>query len=242
VETAAGTESLDFTVEIPAPARVTNWVDMVTLMTDLLNDTMDAQNDAFWQTSNPAPNDVLWVFLFNDDLDFTLSAAVCSINGDPTATRSKFLFGSGPSKGNGPERVFGYDEGIDTEVYENGIPPFLLPLYFPIAYHEGNLYPYQYVDVFIKEMESTLLTRVPSARIFVNDPDSYLRSQELPWRPRLMTSPLRWAEFLQVKLVLEDNINPSTLSTNGWDVTLDILSLANETSVPDWVRTRLQYP
>ena len=56
-----------------------------------------------------------------------------------------------------------------------------------------------------------------------------------------MTSPLRIADKLRVYLLLEDDVKPSPISTMGWDVSLDILSLSNEPVIPNWVTTRLQY-
>ena len=81
-----------------------------------------------------------------------------------------FLFGSGPNAGNGPERVYGFDEGVDTVVFPDGFEDPLLQsvLHFPgpVGVRIIQLQPYRYIDVFVQEMEPNLLTNVPTGRVF----------------------------------------------------------------------------
>ena len=252
VQTPNNSDSLEFTVTIPTDRRWTtpsNYIPegqiVEAYFKTLLDDTMDAQGDAYFNTGN----NIEWVVSmvsFQEYYQIVFELKDTTNPGTPVAQHAFFLFGSGPNAGNSCERFMGFIEGEDTKVYTSSYqwaPPFsfLGNITGPAGIHLMQFIPYRYVDVFIQEMEPNLLTNVPSARVFVSEDITYSSSRELPSRPRLMTTPLRTTDKLRVYLELEDQRLPTELSTNGWDVSLDILSLSNETTIPDWVAQRLHY-
>ena len=228
-----------FTVVIPAPVSIKTTSELRSFIEDVFTEQLDAQGDPYFNTANG------FFFEFYDAYSTGVFEYTCrnSLRGDETQPMY-FLFGTGPNKENGPARILGFDEGTDT-IFPLDSPLSLLP--FPdrvvVAYHQVVLSEFVYADVFIKEMETSLLTNTPSARIFLAGPTFFNSSSWLPWRPRLMTSPLQRADTLQIRLEFENRIRPlKTLATDGWDITLDFLMLSNEPSVPLWIKSRFDHP
>lgn len=247
LEDIGGGNRIEFTVEITAPYLIDDFTTFSTFMSTLISDTMDAQGDSMWSTTAPVPFTITKVqftySLVNDADPYIITSLQVERNGAAPTVQGKYLFGTGPSRGNGPERLLGFKEGADTNIYDVGEKPGggAGSEFLPISYKVGVPRPFQYIDIFVQEMEPNLITGTPLSRVFISEKSRFVCNGELPWRPRLMTTPLRIRKDLRVKLLYEDDIEPLAEYTNGWDVTLDLLSLSDETSVPKWVQTRLQY-
>lgn len=247
LEDVGGGNRIEFTVEINAPYVIESFSDFSTYMSTLISDTMDAQGDPMWSTTAPLPDTITKVeFTYgtSNAPNYIFTSLAIERFFTNQTVQGQYLFGSGPNKGNGPERVFGFPECVDTNIYASGALPGGGPgqEYLPVSYKNAIPRPFQYVDIFVDEMEPNLLSGTPLSRVFISETDFFLFSGELPWRPRLMTTPLRIRRDLRVKLLLEDDIAPlPSYAYDGWDVTLDILSLSDEVSVPQWIQTRFQF-
>lgn len=255
VQNVANTQSLEFSVEFPTNIRYTlSAADRTAFennMEALVDAAMDAEGHAFFNTGAGAN------FQANISSVYNYGNVVYFFNGTLVApavgtTYTYFLFGSGPNRGNSLERILGFDELIDTKIlnwtgtgiwpgYPNASFPQGAFTLYPYGYYMYNPIPYMYVDVFIEEMEPSLLTNVPVARVVFESDYDDTRSEVVPSRPRLMTSPLKRTKRLRIYLRLEDNRRPNTDSTDGWCLSLDVLSLSTETTIPDWVKQRLSY-
>ena len=238
-----GPETIEFTVVFDPERRYTDENDLTTDVLTQLNDQMDAQGDPFFNTAN----NVTWSYNTAAVGGFGPGALFISMKLQITGavgadTQGFFLFGSGPSRGNTPARIFGFDE--EDTIVLTSLPPPLSGITItngPTSYHLGFLHPFRYVDVFIRESEASFLRDVPTARVFVGD-EGYIFTRETTSRPRLYTNPLHYADALHIKLRLEGDRVPPELSTVGWDLGLDILQLSNEPKIPSWVDQKLIYP
>lgn len=233
-----GPQTLEFTVVMDATIKYDTFTDLLTAIETALNTEMDAQGDPLFNTGNiqwdvePAVNATYGVATPRFDLVGALNSQIYGF----------FLFGTGPNRGNAPERLLGYDEGVDTIVIDQFPPPYqtITPTYGPRAYHAAYQQPFRFVDVIIDESEESFRREVPTARIQLSDA-SYITRRVTAARPRLYTNPLHYTDKLHLRLRLEDERVPTTLSTQGWDVALDILQLSNEPTIPNWVQQKLIY-
>ena len=238
-----GPQTLSYTIEFDVEKKYTTIQAVHTDLETLLNTGMDAQSDAFFNTTN-----IQWDLVSGTSASTGIRAVSGTLQFDLIGAEEGnifgyFLFGTGPNRGNSPERILGFEEKRDTVVVDVLPPPLqnLALTYAPRSSRLGYLRPYRYVDLFIKEAEASFLRDVPVARANLTS-FSYRFSQMTTPRPRLYTNPLHYADKLHLTLRLEDDRVPKNLSTQGWDAVLDIIQLSNETTIPQWVQQRLQYP
>lgn len=238
--------SLEFTATIDPSIIFTTPSQLATYLETLLDDTMDAQATFPYLTSNSVNFQVFSIGQnFGNDFIYHLEVyAVQTL----TVFETRFLFGSGPSKGNDAARPLGFDEGIDTLYKPNGFgqDPFPLgaidtSLDGPTGTHPIELRPFRYVDLFIDQTKPSFGDSDPLARFFLNATDikTYTSSRGAPEKTRLLTSPLRTIEYLNIFLRLEDNIEPSKVALSAWDVIIDILSIEQIQMKPGWITQRL---
>ena len=240
---AAVTLTLEYTIEFDTTKQYSNVTAVYQDMETLLNDGMDAQGDAFFNTAN-----IQWQLQPGTGIITGPGSTFGTIQLDLVGAQAQnvygyFLFGSGQNKGNMPERILGFEEGLDTIVVDTLPPPLAnLALYYgPRSSRTGYLRPYRYVDIFLREAEASFLRDVPTARVPLTGFDHISSFMTTP-RPRLYTNPLHYTDKFHLRLLLEDDREPQNLSTQGWDAVLDIIQLSNETKIPTWVQQRLQYP
>lgn len=234
----AGTQTLAFTVDITAPV---SYEDKGTMATDIqtqIQDQMDALLDPYFTSPQ-----VTWLVELtgpsNDIMKFTVNTTYPA-----TTIFATFLFGTGPNKNDSPAQVFGFVPGQDTTTMASWTGPISnVPGHTaPFAYHRLQLQPLKYTDLTCLQIQPSLSREVPLARMFITNRAEWAQSEETTPRPRLYKEPLKYADKLNFKLLLQGNNLPASVSTNGWDVTIDLLNLSDETCVPGWVVQRLQYP
>lgn len=238
-----GPQTLEYTIELDVNKKYDTLLGLYTDIETLLNTQMDAQGDALFNTGN-----IEWQLQSGSVAEIGPGAIVGRIEFDLVGTENGniygfFLFGTGPNKGNCPERLLGFEEGLDTVVVTSLPPPLNgAELYFgPRAYRGGYLRPYRYVDIFLKEAEASFLRDVPTARVNLTALDHRFSRMTTP-RPRLYTNPVHYTDKFHLELRLEDDRVPQDLSTQGWDAVLDVIQVSNETTIPSWVQQRLAYP
>jgi hypothetical protein len=236
MERAGTGHTLEFTVELDTDTRYSSYEALVESVADQISDAMDAQGDAYFATSN----DVV-VKRADNVAEVTTGAEMGFVHiyieheTAPEQLNLRFLFGSGPSRGKGPELVLGFDEGEDTLVVDAGTDFFGTgPIVEMRAYKIAALTPFRYVDVFVEEARGALGYSTPLARIPLVD-ESYLRAGTRTDRPRLLSRPIRRLDRLSVSLRLQgDRLPSASTSHDGWDLVFDLLVLAKRPEVPGW--------
>lgn len=172
----------------------------------------------------------------------------------PPTLYVRFLFGTGPSAGNAPERVLGFEQGKDTVLWPPTAPsPYTnladqyrdLALIGPFSTRMMQYSPLRYVDVNVREVEPGLGSNVPVARIFTERKSTFFVSNYLSnygfvaHRPRILTTPIPYADRLEVSLEMENGAPPSASAPVGWDVVFDLMLVSPEMVLPRWLRTAL---
>lgn len=107
------------------------------------------------------------------------------------------------------------------------------------AYEVNNLV-YRYVDLFVKQTEDSFS---PFERIFFKRGAAltpYLNGDKVI-RTRLLTDPVRKLDRLSIRLELPNNIRIADSALKDHQLVFEVLSLAQEISVPDWVKCRLNF-
>ncbi len=230
----AATQSLDFTVTLEAPMAYETKEAMASAVETQIQTQMDALADPYFVS--PA---VTWrVELTGTNRD--IMNFVVDTTYPATTIFASFLFGTGPNQDRSPAEVFGFNPGEDTSVVSAWSGPLsnVPGNTGPHAYKRLQLQPKRYADLFCRQAEPSLNSGTPLARFFLTDQVDWAQSEETAARPRMFKEPLRYADKLNFKLELEGGTTPASVSTNGWDATMDILTLADETCIPGWLKQR----
>ena len=80
----------------------------------------------------------------------------------------------------------------------------------------------------------------PLARVPVSGEDHIANHYKKP-KFRLLRETLQQLQLLRVKLTLAAGREPVALSSNGFDLALEILSVSPEQKVPAWVQQRFAF-
>ena len=134
-----------------------------------------------------------------------------------------FLFDSGPNEANSAFNAMGYAK-TDTVVALDQVSPT-----------RTNLRPFRFIDINLDQAREF----TPLKRVYTTDNIYYgtVRNDPNITRTRLLSSqPLRKMQRINVKITLEGGVIPPTTIGLDHDLTVTVFSVANETSVPSWVK------
>ena len=158
--------------------------------------------------------------------------------------RSRFLFRTGPGASDQASRPLGFPP-VDTPrvtalTATPGVGSGLN--YVVVGSHYYNLQPWRYINVYVDEMSNNF---EPVARIFYHRETGLANSNPANRRPfnidnrsRLLQEPLRRLDRLSIRLTLDDDKRLAEFLDTGHQLTFDVLSLAQEPTVPGWVDQR----
>lgn len=229
-DVATGLQVLDFTLVIP-PETLTAPLDN---LSTLLNNQMDAQGHAYHNTGNG----VLWTVTTlatanakgqDGALDFKVERGATA--GTIQAT---FLFGSGPNTRDSAAAVLGFEPGGDTAPFVDSTGT---TWYYPVPQYVTTPIPFRYLNVNIREFSEL----APLATIFLTNTTDYSLTREGMHRPRLLVKPARNIYELRIDLTLPDGRYPTPEQCGAVDLVFDLLLLAPESNIPDWVEHEFQY-
>jgi hypothetical protein len=191
----------------------------------------------------------------------------------PTGRTAKvtFLFGTGPNRGNGPERVLGFREGVDTTSMSAEAKSFLVgdrEFYSPtdnntdypfstveyenmaISSRCGFVWPFTYADLFVEELRGAVGEQIPIARVFVGN-GSLTGSNNRRYDGNVKTNTtLPKPRFFNPPLNKLDNLRIRVQLQNfveplvdNFDVAfqLELFTVDTEQVVPEWLKTVLGF-
>jgi hypothetical protein len=220
-DVATGLEVLDFSVEIP-PVGYNDATTMATALTTLFNDQMDAEGHAFFNTTNT----VVWTVAVNidinvSDIDQALTFTI-EEGGTPNTIIRDFLFATGENTKNNASVPLGFPMDLDSSIE---------PTFRP------ELFPFRYVDVFIKEFNE----HSPVARIFLTNDVLFVKKRTTVANTRLLTEPRRRLEEMHVQMYLPRKRKPPIEVCDGVDLVFELLQISPEPHIPSWVDQQLKY-
>lgn len=244
--------SEDFTIELPVNLRITSGPQLAEILQTEIN-------TAFAAATTPAlTNAVVSIayrskFLAEDS--FTAEQGVLDFfdiefTGEPTYTGTiSLLFGTGPNKDDSPALVLGFPPGLDTLVDTTPTSPYLSWNYANVEYRNLRpvsllpllLDPLRYIDIRVQELEPSIGLREPLCRVYNSSPIYVSNNETTPTAPRLLTTPLPYADSFVVILTTQEGRKPNASAALGWDVVFDMVLVSPEVCVPSWVRERLMY-
>lgn len=230
---AAPSTFVEYTVSLNTEKTYLTMAALATDVEDALNDGLAAAGHG---TIN-AGNGYVWSITTTSFVYF--SPTVQSESGlfkftMISAANAYFLFGSGPSTGDGPELVLGFEEGVDTIIPtqgSRGIYSSFTNEPYPVSYKMVSLRPFRFVDVYVDEISAN----DPVARILA-PPGQFRYTKCLVPFSSLLTDPVRRLTQMRVRLLLDGKRVPNPASTDGWDLVFDVISLARLQEIPSWMR------
>lgn len=159
-------------------------------------------------------------------LEFFLQHKASSVYGTV-----ELLYGTGPSRADQSSAVLGFKPNVDTTPTADRNSAR--------ADYVINTRPYTYVDVNLEEAAELR----PLARIFTVDEssDAYATQENPVRRPRLLANPVPLLDQLNVTLRLPGGLRPSYVCGIGMDLVFSVLSLAEETRIPEWLKQTIGY-
>ena len=220
--------SEQFTVEFPEKKYVySNSLDESNSYIDVLADLMGDAISTSPVFGDAGPFNLTW----NPYLD-AANRTVLGLN-TTGSVRWGFTFASGPNSSNTAAYVMGFEladydsdyNDPDTVIYNSITSP-----------NATNLTPYRYVDISLEEARELR----PLSRIYVTSDPFYgiTRNEINVTRTRLLSSePVRILRHLTITITLEGGRPPPANSGSlPHDLGFTIFSLANEETVPDWLK------
>ena len=240
------TQELVFTVTIP-PSYFKTATELSTVLGPLIESTMDAQGDAFFNTGAGVA-----ISLFVDTTTSPNEKIIynSAIGGNSTIISMEFLFETGTNVADSAWKVLGFIKNQDAGGYDVDTGGFITN--DPLPSRAVLLQPYRYIDISIEEFPELS----PIARIFVTDEsitsDTAFLSGQPPANassynrlkgPRLLSSnPLRHIDTFHLRIRFEGNVRPlPEFDHLGMDFTFDMLILSPEQAIPCWVEQRLAF-
>lgn len=155
--------------------------------------------------------------------------------------RSRILFKSGPTTADQASRLMGFEPNVDT----NRVTSLSTTTgigsgsnYVTKGKYFYNLQPWRYINVYVDETSRNF---EPLARIYMNRLQN--PEQVVPFNKdhnvRLLQEPIRRLSQLSIRLTLEGDRRIAEMYDTGHQFTFDILSLAQEPDIPDWVEQKI---
>lgn len=153
---------------------------------------------------------------------------------------SFFLFKSGPTASDQASRALGFEPFVDTSIpplFDVTPNPPSNQQYVLFGDYKANAQPCRYLNVHVKEVTEDF---DPLARVYIDrisDPE-YKRPCNEGSNMRLLSNPVRRLDRLSIRLMVED-YRVGQLQTPDHQLTFDVLSLAQESSIPTWVKQKV---
>lgn len=229
----AAVQTLEFTAVLPT-YRFTSIQALKDYLPDFLDELMDAQSHAYFNTGN---GDAFTVVDNQEFLNSGNTGAIIIKNERSSVANSNslyYLFGTGANAANSPKNQLGFPDGGDVGGPQTINGTFIT---HPMPTTYWNLYPFRYVDLFIDEVSEL----TPHSRIWLTRTDDFKRVRQANDAVRLLADPKKRLETLTIRLRLPDGRRPNMISNQGYDLTFDILLVSPEVSIPDWVKQQIQY-
>lgn len=156
--------------------------------------------------------------------------------------RSRILFKTGPTSADQASDLMGFEPNVDTPRIAStsttaGIGSGFN--YVTVGSFYYNIQPYRYINVYVDEMQQNF---EPVARIYLNrlETPENIRPFNKDHNARLLQEPIRRLDRLSIRLTYDndDKRIPEMLDT-GHQLTFDVLSIAQETEIPEWVQQEI---
>ena len=233
-----GQGSIEFPVELETDRRYTTLTELADDLASQMDDAMDAQSHAYFNTGN-----MTFVNVSTDASEAKVDSYSWVVEGeygqlrfrvDDADTLTYFLFGSGPNKEDSASTVLGFDRR-DTVIHgDNSTFNGFLMDTGPQSYHFATIRPFRYIDVFIDRMQESL-RGAPLARIPCTN-NAYIKQTTNAKQPRILTTAIPRADEFRITLKLEGGYSPvAATGTDGWDLVLDVITVQEDVEVPDWL-------
>jgi hypothetical protein len=162
-------------------------------------------------------------------------------SGALTPLRSRMLFKTGPSASDQASRLMGFEPDVDTDrvvslTTTTGIGSG--SNYVTSGIYLYNLQPFRYINVYVDEVSANF---EPLARIYLNRISVPEDRQPFnkDYNARLLQEPIRRLDQLSIRLTLEDDKRIADMYDTGHQLTFDVLSVAQETDIPNWVDQKI---
>lgn len=182
----------------------------------------------------------------NVTIDFSVADSgvlqlVAFRTGTNVPLRTRLLFKTGPGAADGAARALGFVEGVDT--------PRVLALsstpgigsgsnYTTLGTYFYNYQPWRYINVYVDEVKSNF---EPLERIYIKrirNP-KYRQPCNKDHNLRLLSEPVRRLDQLSIRLTLDDDHRIADFLDTGHQLTFDVVTLAQETTIPHWVQQKI---
>lgn len=231
-DTATGTNTLSFTLEMPSATYDTT-AELAAALQTQLNAQMDAQGDAFHNTSN----DVEWTVTVSatENVLGATNVLIFTVEDNSVADsiEANFLFGTGANKREAAWKVLGFSEGVDTAVFSLGGTNY----YSPVPAFSPTLRPFRYVDVFVDQFPELR----PVARLFITGEGSYVRERVVQKGTRLLDTPVKNIQNMNIRLTLANERPIPSVIQHGVDLVFDIFVVSQEQKVPGWLQQSFEF-
>jgi hypothetical protein len=228
-DTATGLQTLSFTVSFSEYVRDAqrSATTLAAQLTSELNEQMDAQGHAYFNTGNT----VVWTVsvLAAANARGVSQALLFTVEEGAVADTviARFLFGSGASRVASAAPVLGFADE-DTDVFAAGGTTY----YTPVPGFLPQVTPDRYLDVFVEQAPEL----APVARVFLTDDANFERQRGAVKRARFLVDPIRRLDQLRVRLTLPDGSRPVAPLAAGVDLVFELLAVAAEDSLPPWLQ------
>lgn len=227
--------SLDFTVAFDAGKRYYSLAELAAAAGPEMDAAMDASGHATFSTANDYSFTVNADYLDNEADSFVTDeprAGTLNFNlSGPAEVFVQFLFGTGPSAGSCPERVFGFDRGVDTLLIKTTPPsPFEAAAYLfwqPRSYRLAMLRPFRFADVVLQQPAITQGGR-PLSRVLVSEYGLFLSRARQEDIPQLLELPVRGLSRMRLRLVLDGGRLPAEEADQHWSASLTAVALRRD--------------
>lgn len=155
--------------------------------------------------------------------------------------RVNLLFKSGPTAADQASRAIGFDFGVDAIAPSSTVstPGIGSGTNFAtIGTSQVNPQPFRYVDIEVQQVPEYS----PLARVYLAREDeiySFETARQTGRNARLLSDPIRRLDRLGIKLSMGGDYRITEGNLASHQLTFEILSLAQESDIPEWVAVRL---
>ena len=201
---------------------------------DVLESVMDDQGDPHFNSVNTT-----WFYDVNAPFRDTGGNGAVVFYAQqllaPDSIAVYFDFLTGPGDFNSAYEVFGYDK---ADVGGPVVLPDGTFVTYPVPLRNLQLNKFRYVDISIEEVRSDM---VLFARVFLTSKHEYRRVKKNLDNTRLLMKPPQKLGNLRIRLRLQGGYKPNQESIEGYDLTIDLLEIIPNPSIPDYLRQELVY-
>lgn len=219
VEDKPFTDSMSFTVALVA----TGYGSLKALGDGILGQIITAQTEAAGLLGTFHP--LSYKFRYTIDASKRLLFEMRNASGDADSANVIFKFATGPSAGSSPWEALGFANASDTIVSNSPLINGPLPSVTP------KMKPYRCVDISISQIKEYPVLR----RIYLTG-DEYNTTSYVKRGSLLLTEPLKRIDQMRVFVKLANGRTPALNAATGFDLIVDILSVAQVPDIPGWVK------